>query len=669
MEFDRSSTEELESERREPRGGKLGSTILKTPEQTSSYPYRQNTVSTVVLHGVPIVSLLIDGKERLCLAQISNTLLKSFSYNEIHNRRVALGITCVQCTPVQLEILRRAGAMPISSRRCGMITKREAERLVKSFLEDNRPPKLPDSFYFEVHHNCGWGCKGKFEPSRYNSSRAKCIRCNVCNLYFSPNKFIFHFHRTAESKYNHPDAANFNSWRRHLHLVPGTDTEDIFHAWEDVKAMFNGGSRKRTMSSPCFQEPHSPESPPEPKRAKITPDDNFLNASAYSSQYQSYPLFSFPPKGMPFNALPNSNPMSLHYPFNKADHGEEPKSSHPLTFNPWRQPNDFVIPPYDFFWASQFTHRSSSHLPGFRAEFGHSSPVKELTPSEHSLRHSSSEGHSSSEEEEPVYKTPEETHPSGKSRISAFRPVGKQARNQHEPDHKHLKDIHVRDDVNDSEDLEIDVEDGNDIEKTDFGDNLNKARDIKESECHHVRSSKEQSMQVLSPASAVTSPCGPKNNSPTVNITVIDTGSPKASEGDTISTNNNEIPDTKRATTNIKERRLYDSEELEGMTKEELQQTLEREMAVRRRVEGDIHRIRKSLEEQVHKEKNQRDEISSQLQVMKVALCNELEQERKIRLTMQQKLREAHEALHSFSGKMFNGRPCATASDILIGRP
>ncbi|XP_029159825.1 uncharacterized protein LOC114931855, partial [Nylanderia fulva] len=81
------------------------------------------------------------GPGELCLAQISNTLLKQFSYNEIHNRRVALGITCVQCTPVQLEILRRAGAMPVSSRRCGMITRREAERLCKSFLGDNAPPR------------------------------------------------------------------------------------------------------------------------------------------------------------------------------------------------------------------------------------------------------------------------------------------------------------------------------------------------------------------------------------------------------------------------------------------------------------------------------------------------------------------------------------------------
>lgn len=98
-------------------------------------------MSTVSLYGIHIVSLVIEGQERLCLAQISNTLLKQFSYNEIHNRRVALGITCVQCTPVQLEILRRAGAMPVSSRRCGMITRREAERLCKSFLGDNAPPR------------------------------------------------------------------------------------------------------------------------------------------------------------------------------------------------------------------------------------------------------------------------------------------------------------------------------------------------------------------------------------------------------------------------------------------------------------------------------------------------------------------------------------------------
>ncbi|ESN96290.1 hypothetical protein HELRODRAFT_123537, partial [Helobdella robusta] len=204
-------------------------------------------VGVVYLHGQPIVSLNMDGKERLCLAQISNTLLKNFSYNEIHNRlRVALGITCVQCTPVQLEVLRKAGAMPSSSRRCGMITKREAERLVHSFLDDVIPPKLPDDFTFRVQHDCGWGCRGAFVPSRYNSSRAKCIKCLICDVYFSPNKFIFHFHKSINSKYNHPDAANFNSWRRHMKLIDEKKQgEIVLNAWEDVKAMFNGGNRRR----------------------------------------------------------------------------------------------------------------------------------------------------------------------------------------------------------------------------------------------------------------------------------------------------------------------------------------------------------------------------------------------------------------------------------------
>lgn len=53
---------------------------------SSVHPGSQNEVRTCMLYGIPIVSLVMDGQERLCLAQISNTLLKSFSYNEIHNR-------------------------------------------------------------------------------------------------------------------------------------------------------------------------------------------------------------------------------------------------------------------------------------------------------------------------------------------------------------------------------------------------------------------------------------------------------------------------------------------------------------------------------------------------------------------------------------------------------
>ncbi len=38
-------------------------------------------IGTVILYGVPIVSLMMETKERLCLAQISSTLLKDYSYN------------------------------------------------------------------------------------------------------------------------------------------------------------------------------------------------------------------------------------------------------------------------------------------------------------------------------------------------------------------------------------------------------------------------------------------------------------------------------------------------------------------------------------------------------------------------------------------------------------
>ncbi|XP_035168263.1 SKI family transcriptional corepressor 2-like isoform X1 [Oxyura jamaicensis] len=287
---------------------------------------KPNQVGQVILYGIPIVSLVIDRQERLCLAQISNTLLKNFSYNEIHNRRVALGITCVQCTPVQLEILRRARAMPISSRRCGMITKREAERLCKSFLGENRPPKLPDNFAFDVSHECAWGCRGSFIPSHYNSSRAKCIKCSYCSMYFSPNKFIFHSHRTPDAKYTQPDAANFNSWRRHLKLTDKSPQDELVFAWEDVKAMFNGGSRKRalppvppapaTTATPCHPlgsvkaaatvvgggllSPHLLAAPPElhQKRLRFEEDDELQEAAAVHGRRspRSYPVIPVPSK-------------------------------------------------------------------------------------------------------------------------------------------------------------------------------------------------------------------------------------------------------------------------------------------------------------------------------------------------------------------------------------
>ncbi|AWP08370.1 putative SKI family transcriptional corepressor 1 [Scophthalmus maximus] len=336
-------------------------------KQELSYPstnnLKPNQVGSTVLYGIPIVSLVIDGQERLCLAQISNTLLKNYSYNEIHNRRVALGITCVQCTPVQLEILRRAGAMPISSRRCGMITKREAERLCKSFLGAHAPPKLPENFAFDVSHECAWGSRGNFIPARYNSSRAKCIKCSYCNMYFSPNKFIFHSHRTPESKYTQPDAANFNSWRRHLKLSDKNSPQEVLHAWEDVKAMFNGGSRKRTLpgsgsgsGSPFkSQGPNRPREPAEIP-AKIPSCEDTRGGMAST---RSYPVIPVPNKG--FGMLQKIPPPLFPHPYGfpafglcqKKDDGlmgEQSKAGLPGVL--WPGTKDSAYHPFPMFWPA-----------------------------------------------------------------------------------------------------------------------------------------------------------------------------------------------------------------------------------------------------------------------------------------------------------------------------
>ncbi|XP_074522680.1 SKI family transcriptional corepressor 1a isoform X3 [Halichoeres trimaculatus] len=352
-----------------------------TQSFSSPNPLRPNQVSETSLYGVPIVCLVIDGKERLCLAQISNTLLKNYSYNEIHNRRVALGITCVQCTPVQLELLRRAGAMPISSRRCGMITKREAERLCKSFLGAHSPPKLPENFAFDVTHDCAWGCRGSFIPARYNSSRAKCIKCSLCNMYFSPNKFIFHSHRTAESKYLQPDAANFNSWRRHLKLTD-KKSDDITHAWEDVKAMFNGGSRKRTlpmsgsgMSSSMKSQASSSlvqsSSPEIPHKTLRCDDDQGSNSLSLASGARTYPVIPVPSKsfGMLQKIPP---PLFPHHPYGFPSYGLCPKKSDgvPDASKPnvsgvfWPGAKDSLYPAFPMFWPTAAAGLPMPHYPG-----------------------------------------------------------------------------------------------------------------------------------------------------------------------------------------------------------------------------------------------------------------------------------------------------------------
>ncbi|KAK3583570.1 hypothetical protein CHS0354_026162 [Potamilus streckersoni] len=599
-------------------------------DSLQSYHYRQNQVSTVLLQGVPIVCLFIDGKERLCLAQISNTLLKDFSYNEIHNRRVALGVTCVQCTPVQLEILRRAGAMPISSRRCGMITKREAERLVKSFLEDNAPPKLPENFSFDVYHKCGWGGRGKFEPSRYNSSRAKCIKCDSCNLYFSPNKFIFHFHRTPDGKYNHPDAANFNSWRRHLLLASGHDHDELAHAWEDVKAMFNGGSRKR-MSGPVSKTISNGSDIKKPKMNNM--ETMSVSKPRYPNPFPSYSLFSVPGKSYPYAPISTPNHLGFNFIGKEANCMDNSKAMN-FANSHWRAQSDIFIPSYDMLWANQFNMRSrAAYRPDLYAE-----PASNSFRSHNTGPISPSLSTNSSDEEEPL--SPRQNSDGNvqgsfedrSERLSAFRPVFKSGstddKNSEKEDENSDIDVldghgpqNILEENQDKDEPEInghqDVEHGApvsglsaDVAENDINDNT-----VEENPENRVSDPKNSYQDTtLKPAE-------------------------KEDERDTIGTN-------------------FHLEKLAAMTKEDLQDQLKREMDMRQHIEADIRKMRETFHEEASKEKSYRDEMLQQLQIVKDSLCNELEQERKARFTLQQKLKEAHDALHNFSCKMFTTRQC-----------
>lgn len=409
----------------------------------SGPPLKPNQVSETSLYGIPIVSLVIDGQERLCLAQISNTLLKNYSYNEIHNRRVALGITCVQCTPVQLEILRRAGAMPISSRRCGMITKREAERLCKSFLGAHSPPKLPENFAFDVSHECAWGSRGNFIPARYNSSRAKCIKCSFCNMYFSPNKFIFHSHRTPESKYTQPDAANFNSWRRHLKLSDKNSPDDVMHAWEDVKAMFNGGSRKRTLpigasgrSSPQGPRGQAQGEPSEVPRKALRCEDDRTGAAVPTS-IRSFPVIPVPSKS--FGMLQKIPPPLFPHPYGFPAFGLCPKKDDGVVMGEttktnlsgvfWPSTKDSAYPSFPMFWPTTMpTYHHAQAKPDAQCtrhgELDGSEQSDRSTPKD-SERCSSTQSGRNDEDKSGDESRSTEGIPRKISYVSAFRPVVK----------------------------------------------------------------------------------------------------------------------------------------------------------------------------------------------------------------------------------------------------
>ncbi|XP_041895524.1 SKI family transcriptional corepressor 1 [Corvus kubaryi] len=627
---------------------------------------KPNQVGETSLYGVPIVSLVIDGQERLCLAQISNTLLKNYSYNEIHNRRVALGITCVQCTPVQLEILRRAGAMPISSRRCGMITKREAERLCKSFLGEHKPPKLPENFAFDVVHECAWGSRGSFIPARYNSSRAKCIKCSYCSMYFSPNKFIFHSHRTPDSKYTQPDAANFNSWRRHLKLSDKTATEELSHAWEDVKAMFNGGTRKRTFSlqgaaaggpgagSPAAKAALHPPPPP----AGLAGRHGELEGSEPSGSGRSS---ATPQEGA--GAEGERCPSAL-----SRAAGEEERSGDEALLAPLPLPRKGSY--LSAFRPVVKDAESIAKLYGTREAFGGAGPRGPGYLSPDFLSEGSSSYRSLSPggdtAEEPEVDVESNRFPEDEEEEAAAVPAVAPAEGREPPPPRLLAGPEEPPPPAGADGPEEKTGEAGAQEGGQAPDG-SPERSGSSGAYEVFAPERGEHLQPLKPAASLGAPaaflCTPeaKEQDKEDNHSAAEDLETRKSYQDQRNVSHPSPVNTDRGeeglAMDVTGTQLVEKD-IENLARDELQKLVLEQMELRKKLERDFQSLKDNFQDQMKRELAYREEMVQQLQIVRDTLCNELDQERKARYAIQQKLKEAHDALHHFSCKMLTPRHC-----------
>jgi hypothetical protein len=125
---------------------------IQNNDQQTSY-----VVTQIQIRNAKLVAIVENEQELVCLAQLSCVLLKDYNYNQINNRRMALGIEAHQPTIEQLDVFKQNGAMPTSLKRSGIIHKRDAERLVRSFLEENQTFDFPKNLVIIVEHEFGWG--------------------------------------------------------------------------------------------------------------------------------------------------------------------------------------------------------------------------------------------------------------------------------------------------------------------------------------------------------------------------------------------------------------------------------------------------------------------------------------------------------------------------------
>lgn len=205
--------------------------ILTAPDQSCSERCE------AILEGERISCFVVGGEKRLCLPQILNTVLTSFSLQQINQVCDELQIYCSTCTRDQMEELKHCGILPKNAPSCGLITHTDAERLVSALISG---PYLPPFIHerdeimeekrllmekkdiekdcisrFKVYHECFGKCKGIFDADFFFSEDSPCIECLDCGCRLSPQRFVRHAHGALENRTCHWGFDSSN-WRSYL---------------------------------------------------------------------------------------------------------------------------------------------------------------------------------------------------------------------------------------------------------------------------------------------------------------------------------------------------------------------------------------------------------------------------------------------------------------------
>lgn len=204
-----------------------------------------------LLHGERITCFVVGGEKRLCLPEMLNYVLKDFTVQQINSVCERLHIYCSRCTHDQLEQLKLSNILPTSAPSCGLITLTDAERLCHILLNcqisKTKQQKIDqqlqqdqeNKLQLKVYHCCFGRTYGTIYPYMYANINSQCIECDTCHLFYSPQNFVVHTHRTEDSRICHWGFDSSN-WRLYIKLVHSfKDDHKYVQEFESFKYKFS----------------------------------------------------------------------------------------------------------------------------------------------------------------------------------------------------------------------------------------------------------------------------------------------------------------------------------------------------------------------------------------------------------------------------------------------